>query len=674
MRTVKAILICFNFVFIIPWGPAANADVRWHHSASPFRAAYRIERMPTIDKAGVFLHVPVCGIGDADGRGIYAFDGVGRKLPIHALGRSRDNTALTVVGLPQDGRDIYAYWGSKSRSLQAPGAFKPGLTVDIRTCDPGSDVSSWERVDQLLNRSRRIAIVPVAKIALATNPIDTSDAFLMVFEGYWHSDTRQEWQIFLVSDDAGYLFVHKKLVIDRSGSRRAHDACMGQGRQPIRVRQGTTRIRCIVADIGGAQMAVLAQWIDDRNKYTVPSEAYVRSGSAQLVNMENRDPDRMCPAFSVKQISYIGIDNVMLTEIEMSTYTEQAAAWRLGNGSTASGNRVRRIVIGTDSMSVSAASESGKPRAEGQLHFGPVPRQLSWTDAKVYGRYSRTILEQNLEDIDAETLTGYYHFLNLRERNPGVVPICRALVDGPSQRLNRELSNEVLLSLARAASAGDPDLARRAYKRRMADGRSEDAESVMLEQFQFELYRRRDYKSAERVVNRVVKRLGCKNALARLCVGELALDQGDLQKAKKYFNKLYKERSGRGDFENDVVRSNAVAERLQRNIDQTFWAAAEKDLREWPVLAPEILWDGRYALWWARLLNAYGWHEGAVTVIDNFIAFNDLPAVLPAMELEKALGLRSLERRDDADALLRRIIEEFPKHPAADAARRRVGG
>ncbi|MEI8078465.1 MAG: PA14 domain-containing protein, partial [bacterium] len=295
----KAALVCW-LLLGVAWAAAATP---WHQASSLFRAEFEITARPEQPEAGIMLNVPVCGLGAADGSDLFAFDAAGQPLALLPLGESSDNTALAVVRAPAVGDRLFLYFGSGIKSPHNKTFFKPGLTVDIRSCPDGA-LTSWDSVRALVDKSRRLARLRVDQVSLAGNPVTSSDAFIMVFEG-WLRLTGSP-TLMLVSDDAGYLLINNQLVISRNGTHGANDAVRGESRATLDFTSGQPRpFRVVVADTGGEQMAVLASWArEGRDKAMLPPAAFIQSGTGKLLAVSGRDAGPGCPAFRYNLVSY----------------------------------------------------------------------------------------------------------------------------------------------------------------------------------------------------------------------------------------------------------------------------------------------------------------------------------------------------------------------------------
>ncbi len=664
MRIMKTFAIILGALIALT--TSAQNQVRWAHKLSPYRARFKIASQPSHAKSGYFLSVPICGFGDPDGRNVRLVSSKGRQIPVMPMGRTTNNCALVVAGgSHKDGDEIYAYWGAHSKATWT--LMLPGLTVDIRTGKENGNIKDWDASEQIIKDSKRIGIVPVKTISLASNPIDSTDAIVMDFWGTLHVAKSETWRLFMASDDAGYLFINdpqsRKPVIDRSGRRWAHDDPHGKERRGYRMRKGMNTLRAVVIDVGGTQMAVLARWVSEKRKFVLPADAFVQSGTTELQSVEARVANKACPAFWTRMVSYLFIGPYVYTEYEVGTHSKQEVTWAVDNGMKGKSATFRQLVVSTKSMPISATSKDGAT-AKGLIQLGQIPNRVSWRHWQTYEAYSKLMNVQGVENLNPEYRKAYLYFHNLRERNPDAVRICEALLKDQDLRPAEEA--KLQLNLARCATLREPAKSRKAYKWLATESKLTNAQA--LEYFEFELYRQRDKAAAAGVLKMIGKSWGRDSVDHARCVAELELVSGNVDKAKKLLEALRAKLLAKSKV-TDAVLANNLVESYKQHVKTGYYEKAEGSLRKWAGLAPDAMTNGQYALLRTQYLRRIGWPQGAFDLLTKTIELNALASYLPDMELEKALLLRQMKRPKEAAELLKRIGKDYPNHPAAKTAK-----
>jgi tetratricopeptide (TPR) repeat protein len=637
----------------------------WHHPPSPFRAVYQVKTPPNVVKAGYFLSVPVCGLGDADGQGVHVFDQRGRALRVRALGPGPDHTALVQAAQDDAAEQLFAYWGGPRRAPQND-TLPPGLTITFRELPARPDLTGWNRLRLLFERAPVLGVLPLDKLEFTGNPFSLAPGGLVEVSGALRVEQPQEWQLFLVHPDAAFGWVGENLVFDHAGRGGVGRYRRGEGRQTVRLPAGATPLRLVAATLEEPPLLVLARYQGDRQKGALPAEAFVQPGRTTMGRVESQHAQQPCPAFRGRQVSYLSLDETTYTLVELSSLTGQPLTWQVGGGAGLQGAMVATVQVGLAPLPVEARAPGQREAASGSVGFATVPDQVSWTTAGVWRRYADVMLLQELPALPTPALLAYLEFLTLHEREPGAVPVAQALL---APRPARQLAApaKVWLALARGAAAAQPALAAEAYPEALRHTQEPD---VIWEYLEFALYRQADYALAAKVLDQAARTLGPRDRQVLRFRGELALLQGQMEAAAECFRQVQAAQQEREQFRQAAVQANALLERVRRQLREDAPLGAERDLREVAALAPELFATGHYALLRTQLLLRLGWPAGALTLLDRTLQYNPLPAFLPDLELQRALTLRGLQREEDARQVLQRITQQYPNHPAAATARK----
>jgi hypothetical protein len=307
--------------------------------------------------------------------------------------------------------------------------------------------------------------------------------------------------------------------------------------------------------------------------------------------------------------------------------------------------------------------------AKGKIAFpeAPLPPQRRWHQRKTYDRYLQLMLAPELRQVAAKTLGAYLDFANLHQRNEHAAPICLALLARRDLRDDAR-RHDALLTLARTSP--DPEVSRKAYRALLGGKRRPETPAIALEYLEFELYRQRDLEAVKAVTPQVAALVGEREPVLLLYRTEAALYSGDTDRATAGVAAL-RGRIG-GEFRRAAARGNAARETAEKQMNERFFAEAEKHLREWAVLEPGALTTGQYALVRARLLQRYGWHEGALMVLEAVQKLNPLPPFLPELELHLGIVHQVVKHPAKARAIFEHITKDYPKHPVAQEAARRL--
>jgi tetratricopeptide (TPR) repeat protein len=658
-------LLCFGSP-----GTSAAPSAAWHHGDSPFRAVLDIVSKPNHPKAGTAISVPICGMGFEDGGDMVVFDQDGQQLPFLPLGPSADNHAIALVRVLPRSKKLYAYFGSKIRSPVHQTAFLPSLLCEARTM-ANTNAANWKQIKALLGDSKSLGSVFVDKIEQTVNPIDSTDPVFLVFNGYLRIPKTGSYTYMIVTDDAGYLFIDDKLVLENNGRHWARDTARGECKTELTLTAGDHKIRMVLADFGGGLTALVARWIDGKNKYVLPPKDFIQPGKTAFERVEARHRDAPNPIFWTKNVSYMDYEGAQYTEVEVGTYDEREADYLFKDGMKAEGKTVRRVLCGTHSMPVRVSRR--RATAQGVVPISEVPpKAASLANADDFKRYTALILASNLADLDESTLKSYINLLEYRELNDDAIPLYEALSN--KRGLGKDDLLRTLLALGRAAGRDFPEKSEKAYDlaEQAARGTKEWG-TTAREYVEFLLYRMKDFGKAETLLRRMMA--GAPQDKATMLRGlqlDLIVLQGKTDEAKKVQDELLGSRELGSEQRSAAVRSNALRQRYYDLMKAGFLLEARKVLHEWSDIAPVDRLHGTLPLARARYWERLGWLDGALAELDGAILMDPLLPNLPEVELERGKILQQAGDNKKANEVFLKIVNDYPNHPVAKEAKRLV--
>jgi len=657
--------LLMSLCLALPSSLRAAGRTPWHHEGSPYRAEFSVTKPGNHPRAGSLVAVPVCNLASMDGNDLIAYDARGNQLSLLSLGLGAKNRVLALIMVPDVKQRVFVYFGSKSRSPQHRQAFLPGLILDIRT-KPDGPFDSWAQVETLLKGSQRIGQVSIDHIAQADNPVDNTDAIIMVINGFLRIASNQNDTLMLVSDDAGYLFVDDQLVISRDGRHWANDAVRGESRATLPLKAGAHRIRCVVLDAGGGQMALVARMHDERRKETLGYNDFVQSACTKLQGVEARRSTAPLPCFDYTIKSYMSFNGIQYTEVELFTFNDAQTTWYFQDGTCLDGPKVSRVFVGLGTHKI--VTRQGQANATGSITFPErAPALNRMANNKAFQYYSKLMLQGNIDKVEPVTLRGYAAFLKYQQLNPDLVPVCQAILS--RKDIDDQVRRQTLYDLARYAARDTPETAAKAYDTLYrALAKDPGWPELTTEYAEFMLFRCRDDKAAEKLLSVLRKKGDRTDVSLSLLYADLALLRADAELANDILDRLRARESTVANQRLTAVKSNAFRERFYDLLDAGFIQESRHILQQWQELAIEDRRNGHLPLARARLMRRMGWLEGALTVLESAVLLNPLLPNLPEVELLRAELFREAGQQDKARELFERIKKMYPNHPAAKTA------
>ncbi len=671
-RKAMSKYLFFSWCLLLSGPVFSQQRAVWHHSASPYRAcfSYAGEELPP--QTGIVLEVPACGIGHIEGKDVYCYDDRGRQVLTQPIGRGRQNQALLLCRPETNARNVYAYFGSGGIAPAARIPYWGGLLCEIRTL-PEGEADNWKQVATLLEKSQMLAVFPLEDPTMVCNPINSQERFIMVLKGFLNFPQGGKRTYFVAADDAGYLLINQELQIERNGRNYVHSSLRGEFRKEMTFTAGIQRMELIGVNFAGNFVLALGQLPGGNKVANVTGNAFLKTPNAKFITVENKYADRGNPVFQYRHLSYMAIGERIFTETELSTYSGQEARFEFADGVQLRGNSVRRIFSNLQSSPVSVTVKRDK--AEGQIDFPELaPQQrLQAENNSQYQQYFTAINSLNLQNIkETDALLGYLEFLLRREFCPEQVPVCERLLR--MRRLSPETERMALQSLARAAALSEPDKAAQAYVRLLeSTSERKELEGTLLESMDFALFRMRDFRLAERWLNQFGRRLRRNSKASILLRFDLALQQGDINAARRQYQELLDNREYAQVQRTTAVQGNALRERMELLLAEDRLLESWLLLHELALTDPQSRGNGSFSLLRARFFQKLNWLPGALGELEGAILFEPLLPNLPDIEFQRAEIHAAADEKARAEELYRKVATEYPNHPLAETARKKIG-
>ena len=638
----------------------------WHHSPSPYRAVFAIPA--PAPEAGVLLNIPVCGLGKPNGADVFCFNEKGRQLLLRRMGPGWPNASMVQV-IPQ-GKHVYAYFGSSLNAPQAKMTLTPPICEVYDLGKLGSE-AKWPAVERHLENASLIGRIPVRELAMTCNPVDGRERFLMVLTAMLDTPQGGRRNFFVASDDAGYLLVDNRLVIERNGIHGPWDSLRGENRQEIAFTPGLHQLRLVGVNYEKQFTLALGEWFAKPKPRVamVPERSFVQCGTAALTKVEAQGRKPM-PIFRFEHIAYMQTAEVSLTAVALENYGGEDARWVFGDGVQMSGAKVTRAFATLNPVSVRCTVRD--VTASGTIYFPQnAPRQLRYQNLKDRGQMAAWIEPAMTRQKDPEQLFAFLRFFQEDELDARQVPLAERILK--TSELDGKTRIATLLSLARAAAKDSPDKAVRAWRELLHQKQQpRQFADCFAEAMEFLVYRQLDYAAAAQCLTEYETRLPRDGRLVAAWQFDLARLQGKKEEAAKHFHSLLNRRVKQQENRVFTAQGNALYANVEERLATGRIVEAESELRRWIVQTPQARADGRYSLIRARCLRKRGWLDGAVAELVGAINYEPLLPNLPDVEFELAGLYQDKGEKGRAQELWSRIVKEYPLHPLAAEARKMI--
>ena len=651
---------------------AQKTRVQWHHGLSPNRAVYALKQPGNAPRVGTVLSVPVCGLGGKQGNNVFCFDESGKQLLSRSLGIGTQNCVLIQV-LPDKGsRHVLAYFGSDHRAPSAKFDVTPPLCQVYSL--PKGTAKNWQEVATRLNSAELLGQLPVRSLEQVVNPVDSREDFIMVMTATLSSHREAVRNLFVASDDAGYLHVDDTLLISRDGKHHVYDSLRGENHKAVKLPPGLHAIRLTGVNFDGNFALAIGEWFPSGVVKLVQPNDFIQGQIAELTAVETHRKDAPCPCFKYSHTADLPLGEKHLTMTVLETYSGDEATWLFSDGVQMTGAKVTRLFIGLDDVQVKVHCGKGAA-ATGSILFPQTapPKTLSADNPADFALVDGLLIEESLKRIrKVEQLEILLDLFLRRDLHPKQVVVAEAILH--HDKLTPELRQKARLALARSAALDQPDKSLKAYDALLKNAvlTREETADLLWEAVDFAIFRMRDYPVADGFISRYGRKLP-KNGKALLAARfDLALQSGHLEEAKSLYQELLEGRTKAAERRSAAVHGGSIQANVTMLLNQGKILEAEAGMREWIKSSPQDRANGNFALVRARCFHKRGWFDGAIGELTGAIQADPLLPNLPDVEFELALNYQAKGDHARAQELFRKIATDYPNHPLAKEAERRA--
>ncbi len=641
---------------------AANAQTAWHHPPSPYRFALTVKQSANTPEAGLLLQLPLSGLADPSGRDVLVYAEDGTQLNTRTLGPAMETTTLVQVKNRTPGTKVFAYFGSGQPAPQDKMSFRQPLICEVRNFS-GGDLNSYAQVQGYWNTAKTLGRLHTPNIEMPYNPASTDDQFLVEFTGFLNIETEGDHTFMIVTDDAGYLLIDDQLLISHNGRHGAGESARGEQRATVNLTAGPHKLRMLVAEAGGGQMAVLARYRGGRDKAVLQPDAFLRPGNAQIEAVEARRGP-VPPLFTANSTAYIGLNSTIYTLVEFTPLAQKTSPethWEFGDGGRTTSATAQHVYVGTAPREASANLETVTARRT--VHF-PEKAPASWgiRNHNHFGRFAKTMLGSGLATIDTPTLLGYRAFFEFKDYNPDLQPICRILL----KRTDLEPADRqrTMLQLARVTAAQNPDEAIKLYRGALQLVNGDDMPDWAMEPVELLVFVG-DQKTARELTQWISQRFSPPSGTFDYLRPYSALISGDAEAFDEQVYKLVHRRENVEDYRETSVQRNALEQRFYDLINANFISDARNVLQQWEMISPEDHRSGALSVARSNLMLRTGQLEIALQLLDKTVQRDPVIARLPEIDLLRFKLYKRLGNNQKTEQLRQRILQDYPNHPIA---------
>ena len=544
-KALPVIVLCIAFCAFAQKRPA-----NWHHGLSPYRAVYSVKDGGN-PQAGALLEVPICETCDASGVNVFCYSESGKFLPSNYLGIGTQNCALVQTMPDRQGGAIYAYFGSDQKATAARFELAPAL---CQVYAIKGKQKNWTDLSVFLKPSALLGQLPVDEFVRIGNPVDSREEFAVVLSAKMDVRSDCSRNLFIVSDDAGYLFIDGRLVISRDGIHSIWDSMHGENHKFVELKSGYHDIKLVGANYEKEFTVAIGEWFPSGKVSHLPKTLYVQPARTSLQSIEALRKDAQIPVFKYKHLADMPLGDRHLTITEFETFSGHEATWTFGDGVVLSGAKITRAFGSLEAMKVKV--KSGRNSAGGAVMFPQLaPGRLeSASKQSDYDEFDSLIGKEMIAGANVDVLYALMDFYGRREFHPKQMLVAESLLtkDGVPE----DKRSEACLMLARSAALENPDKALKAYQQMLQGQLPKKVRfsDMLCEAFEFALFGMRDFEVADSLLRKYSRRLQRNRKALVAMEYDLALQQGRMEEANGLYQELLEGRTDKTERRTAAVK------------------------------------------------------------------------------------------------------------------------
>jgi len=365
---------------------------------------------------------------------------------------------------------VYIYWGNpQAEKLPASSEYNPkfGLILETREKPLGS-YNTWAQVQQLFKKSKKIYGRTVHPYVFdGFNRFGPSENYLSHYYGWLKCPEDGTYTFYTASDDASFLFIDDKLVVQWPGMHSAYGGVYGQHHGFIELKKGWHKFDYYHVEGTGTQ-ATVAGWRlpskrNAQKKYEgisviLPGNFYgFREGWND--RMEILGTKFVADFYPIRTTDlYISdLDSIVKLHFRAKARGPRKVIdwckykWNFGDGNTAKGNYVTHIFLCAGIYKVTLTlvyDEKTIAKLSQIIRVTPIWSQSSVFSDKIAEFFFDQIENYKLNKISLRGLKNYYAVAKRIGREKALLNVLRKLVKMPNALTDYEKPTK-FLELAR---------------------------------------------------------------------------------------------------------------------------------------------------------------------------------------------------------------------------------
>ena len=661
--TYLCFLICFDAM------PSVLDRQVWNFPNHKNRILIRITRRPGSKEGSVEFYSG--GLARKDGSDIIVIDKNGTIMKREITSVGPGDRFLVTFELSRPDRYFVYYNSPEGTSIPMPEySRESGLLLEVFRLNGKSCKDVDELMTIVSDSTELLGSGYRSRVFDGYNPYADSDNFLAVYTGYLNIEEEGTYRFATNSNEASFLFIDNKLVALFPGMHFAF-ATRGQKSGTINLGTGKHRMDYYHVEFVGGQTAVAGWKPPDAEEFEViPPTAFVPISPSKIIRRESKEGDHYDFTFSYGEVFQPSRYHPgPIIEMNFQPYfpgneSVRQISWSFGDGKTVNTRELSRLFFESGFRTVTMTildAENMRHTMKHVVPVFPIDQYNAKKPEETSDRFNRMLAGYNLSFLNREELLTLFYFHISRDDNMAISVGTRLL--GLFKENEAKDKIRFLKSFGEFLE-GKPFANFGVRERIYTDVISATDDNATVADAKLKLantYYEQPHKlDKAKELYEVVSSAGNsqlrRNALIGL--GNVALEEGRLEKAVDYYRKASEIRSiSRARFAAFGSYSFAI-ESYTRNGD---YDQALRMLEIVEEVNPMVRLEGYTLIMYMRILQKR--HDSDNAIRFSKLLVDNMATTAYTAEAYDALIklLQQAGRNDEAEEYLDRFREEFPE-------------
>jgi tetratricopeptide (TPR) repeat protein len=673
---------CWLLAFLVATcASQATGAEGWWHGAWRYRRPVTIPPSAPTGLAGedvAWVNMPTGGLTRPDGSDIRITTEDAREVPCRVLMTGPGDQVAVAFATRRGVTRYHVYFGNDNPPPARPLEINRGVLLESWTIDGGEEAKTFPEAKAVVESARRLLGRGFRQaIFLGHNPFGPSGPLASLYTAYLVCPWGGEYIFCTSSQDASFLLVDDKLVVENPGRHAPQRDVRVQGR--VGLQSGLHKLSLYHVCLGGDPVAVAAWRPPGQMQIKpIPPSAFARVSRGTPEAMEQRGgavtvdfiPDHAGEGF---------LDNHYLQRYVFKALAGGRDPWSLqwrwdfGDGQTSEATNAEHVYLlpGRYTVTLTAKNYPSQAKCVNRIEVSRPWDQVTDNRLDTLEQQARIVGSYDFAKLDPPAVALAAGLFQRTGQTEGLLRAGEALANMPACRPEALLATlppcadlltvrgraeqAVELLLKGAAIAGDDPAAGEMTV--LAGG-------ICLNPLE-------DPNRAAKLFQEVIDRRpgardGKSSRAARIGIGDVWRARGDCEKARQAY--LAAGPPPGVDLSRAAVRRGDFARQVEEYLRRKDPAAAEEPLKSWQETFPLDKLEGYWSLLRARTYLAASRFAEAAVEARTLASVNEASVYAPQLLSLAVAAYEKLGKDEPAQAARKVLKEKYPDSPAAAPA------